>query len=171
MMRRMSILAATIIAICIIISPAFAQDGKFGLGVVLGEPTGISAKLWLGETSAIDGVVAWSFINNSSITIHADYLLHFLDVFSLEEKRIPLYVGIGGTISLATETAFGVRIPFGATYFFDSVPLDIFLEVAPIFLFLPATTFDFSGGIGVRYYFHAKKLKAKDSRPSQLKIR
>jgi hypothetical protein len=156
-MRRTPILAAAIVVICMITSPASAQDSKFGLGVVLGEPTGISAKLWLGDTSAIDGVVAWSFTNNPSLTVHADYLFHFFDVFSLEEKRIPLYVGIGGTISIAPEPDFGVRIPFGATYFFDSIPLDIFLEVAPIFLFLPATTFDFSGGIGVRYYFPAQK--------------
>lgn len=124
---------------------------------MLGEPTGISAKLLLAETSAIDGVAAWSFVNNTSITIHADYLFHFFDVFSIEEKSVPLYLGIGGTISIATEPSFGVRIPFGATYFFESVPFDIFLEVAPIFLFLPATTFDFSGGIGVRYHFSAKK--------------
>ena len=58
MMRRTSILAVATLVICMITSPASAQDGKFGLGVVLGELTGASAKLWLGQTSAVDGVFA-----------------------------------------------------------------------------------------------------------------
>jgi hypothetical protein len=156
-MRRTSILVAATIVIWMITSTASAQERKFGLGVVLGEPTGVSAKLWLGQTSAIDGVVAWSFANNPSVTFHADYLFHFFDVFSLKEGRLPLYVGIGGTISIAPEPDFGVRFPVGVTYLFDTAPLDVFLEVAPIFLFFPATTFDFSGGIGIRFYFPAKR--------------
>jgi hypothetical protein len=155
-MRRTSILVASTIVIWMITYTASAQERKFGLGVVLGEPTGVSAKLWLGQTSAMDGVVAWSFANNPSVTLHADYLVHFFDVFSLKEGRLPLYVGIGGTISIAPESDFGVRIPVGVTYLFDTIPLDVFLEAAPIFLFFPATTFDFSGGIGIRFYFPAQ---------------
>jgi hypothetical protein len=136
---------------------ASAQESKFGLGVVLGEPTGVSAKLWLGQTSAVDGVVAWSFAKNPSLTIHADYLFHFFNVFSIEKGRLPLYIGIGGTVSIGPDPDFGVRIPFGATYLFDTVPLDIFLEAAPIFLLFPATDFDFNGGIGIRFYFPAGK--------------
>ena len=156
-MRQSLFLTAAVILFCIITFTTSAQDGKFGLGVVLGEPTGVSAKLWLGQTSAVDGVVAWSFVNNPSVTIHADYLFHFFDVFPIEKGRLPLYVGIGGTISISPDPDVGVRIPFGATYLFDTAPLDIFLEAAPIFLLLPATTFDFSGGLGIRFYFSSKK--------------
>ena len=156
-MRKSVVLAAVFILLCTITFTASAQDGKFGIGVLLGEPTGISAKLWLGQTSAVDGVVAWSFTNNTSVTIHADYLFHFFDVLTIEQGSIPLYVGVGGTVSIAQEPDIGVRIPFGATYLFDTAPLDVFLEVAPVFLLFPATTFDFSGGIGIRFYFPAKK--------------
>jgi hypothetical protein len=38
-----------------------AQDQDFGLGFMLGEPTGISFKKWTGSKTAIDGAVAWSF--------------------------------------------------------------------------------------------------------------
>jgi hypothetical protein len=156
-LRESLLLTAAVILFCIITFTTSAQDGKFGLGVVLGEPTGVSAKLWLGQTSAVDGVVAWSFVNNPSVTIHADYLFHFFDVFPIEKGRLPLYVGIGGTISISPDPDVGVRIPFGAAYLFDTAPLDIFLEAAPIFLFLPATTFDFGGGLGIRFYFSSKK--------------
>jgi hypothetical protein len=127
--------------------------GRFGLGVMLGEPTGISAKLWLGETSAVDGGVAWSFAQNPAVSVHADYLFHFFDVISVKAGRLPLYVGIGGAFSAGQDPDLGVRIPVGLTYLFDGPPLDLFLEVAPIVLVFPATTLDFSGGLGIRFYF------------------
>ncbi|MCK4431244.1 MAG: hypothetical protein KAW19_08060, partial [Candidatus Aminicenantes bacterium] len=46
---------------------AAAQESGFGLGIILGEPTGISFKNWIGSRTAIDGGVAWSFGNNDSL--------------------------------------------------------------------------------------------------------
>lgn len=40
-------------------SNASAAGGSFGLGFIAGEPTGFSAKLWLGNSTALDGAVAW----------------------------------------------------------------------------------------------------------------
>ena len=39
---------------------SFGQAEGFGLGVVLGEPTGISFKSWTSAHGAFDGAVAWS---------------------------------------------------------------------------------------------------------------
>ena len=33
----------------IVAKPITAQDHGFGMGLILGEPTGLSAKLWTGE--------------------------------------------------------------------------------------------------------------------------
>ena len=38
-----------------------AQEKDFGVGAILGEPTGVSLKKWLGARTAIDGALAWSF--------------------------------------------------------------------------------------------------------------
>ena len=38
-----------------------AQDSGFGLGIIFGEPTGISFKGWIGRRAAFDAAVAWSF--------------------------------------------------------------------------------------------------------------
>jgi hypothetical protein len=154
-MRRPTLILV-ILSICLLTPALTAQQRGFGLGVMLGEPTGISAKLWLGQTTALDGVVAWSFVNNPAISVHADYLFHFFDVFSVKAGTVALYAGIGGMVSFGPDPDVGVRIPFGSAYLFESVPLDIFLEIAPIFLLIPATTFDFSGGLGVRFYFPSK---------------
>jgi hypothetical protein len=154
-LKRFVILVVAVLA-CAVPMALPAQPsggGRLGLGVMLGEPTGLSAKVWLGGISAVDGGVAWSFVHNPAVSVHVDYLFHFFDVIPVKEGRLPLYVGIGGVLSASQDPDLGVRIPVGVTYLFASAPLDLFLEVAPILLLFPATTFDFSGGVGIRFYF------------------
>ncbi len=132
---------------------AKAQDNDFGLGIILGEPTGISLKYWVGSTAAIDGAVAWSFGNNDSLHLHADYLFHKFNLFKVEKGEIPLYYGIGIRVRAEGRTRVGVRFPVGISYIFEKAPLDIFLELAPLLDLVPDTDFRFNGAIGIRYYF------------------
>ncbi len=130
-----------------------AQDSGFGLGIIVGEPTGISAKLWTGQSTAIDGAVAWSFGRNEAMHIHVDYLFHYFNLFNIEKGKLPLYFGIGGRVKLADDTKVGVRIPVGIDYMFSNAPVDIFLEVVPLLNLVPDTEFDINAGIGVRFFF------------------
>ena len=41
------------------VQAAVAREHPFGLGVITGEPSGISGKLWLSEKTAVDGAMAW----------------------------------------------------------------------------------------------------------------
>jgi hypothetical protein len=131
---------------------AAAQDSGIGVGLILGEPTGLSAKLWLGQNTAVDAAAAWSFRDPGALHIHADYLFHKFDLLEVPQGRLPFYAGIGGRIKLETETRIGVRLAVGADYMFDSVPLDVFLEVVPLLDLVPATEFGFNAAIGVRYF-------------------
>ncbi|HPE56138.1 MAG TPA: hypothetical protein P5514_11060 [Bacteroidales bacterium] len=131
----------------------FAQTKPFGLGIVVGEPTGISGKYWTGQTTALDGAVAWSFNHEGSFYIHADFLKHHFDIIDVSEGKMPLYYGIGGKMVLADKGILGAHVPLGIAYMFETAPLDIFLEIRPGLNLLPATEFDMSGGIGVRFYF------------------
>lgn len=130
-----------------------AQDKGLGLGIILGEPTGISGKKWLGEDRAIDGTVAWSSGDNSGLHLHADYLFHKFDLIKVEKGKIPLYYGIGGRIKLGDDTNVGVRVPVGLEYLFASAPVDIFLELVPRLDLVPDTEFGIDGGLGARYFF------------------
>jgi hypothetical protein len=130
-----------------------AQDQDFGLGFMLGEPTGISFKKWTGNKTAIDGAVAWSFSGQDSLHLHADYLVHSFDLIKVEKGRLPLYFGLGARLKLGDPTRFGVRIPVGVSYIFEGASLDIFFELVPILDLAPDTDFKISGGIGIRYYF------------------
>ncbi len=126
-------------------------QGKFGLGIILGEPTGISAKLWITGTTAIDGAVAWSFANESAFHIHADFLIHNFGVF---DKVVILYYGIGGRIKFRKdETRLGVRIPVGVAYDIPSTSIDLFLEIVPLLNLNPSTSFTLNGALGGRFHF------------------
>ena len=132
-----------------------AQEKGFGLGIVMGEPTGVSMKGWTTETNAIDAGVAWSFRSASSFHLHADYLWHNYGVFRTAE-RIPLYYGIGGRVKIGRQgedTRFGIRVVVGVDYEARSAPVDVFLELAPVMDLTPGTELTANGGLGVRFWF------------------
>ncbi|WP_234567533.1 hypothetical protein [Rhodohalobacter sp. 614A] len=124
--------------------------GKTELGVVLGEPTGVSLQLWQSGTTAIDGALAWSFGKHDKIHIHADYLIH--NPLEVDRGSLTFYYGIGARAILTDEARFGARIPVGLQYIIPDSRISLFFEVAPIFDLIPATDFDVNGGIGVRYF-------------------
>ena len=129
-----------------------AQDSGLGAGLIIGEPTGISAKSWLSSHDAIDAGLAWS-ISHGWFHIHADYLRHAFGLIPVEKGQFPLYFGAGVKIGLGNDVSIGLRVPVGLAYLFDGTPLDIFIEIAPGLQIIPDTKFDMGGGIGVRYWF------------------
>lgn len=143
---------------------AHAQEG-LGIGMILGEPTGISLKAWISEKQAIDAAVAWSFSENDSFQFHADYLVHYFYPVKSEGFRgkLPLYAGVGGRLKLEKDdggnrrndddSLLGVRIPFGISYIFSDVPVDLFGEIVPILDVFPDTEFDVNAAVGARFYF------------------
>ncbi len=135
------------------IKPAAAQERGFGMGLILGEPTGLSAKLWASSDNAFDFAAAWSVRREGNILLQADYVWHFFNAIPVSSGKLPLYIGIGGRVVLANDPQLGVRIPFGMDYLFADAPVDIFVELVPILDLSPATDFGVGGGIGVRYWF------------------
>lgn len=140
-------------AICIIPVHLTAQDSGIGLGIILGEPTGISLKSWVGRREAFDIAVAWSFEGEGAIHIHADYLLHNFSLFRMQKGDLVFYYGIGARVKTVDKTQFGVRFPFGLSYFFEGDPLEIFFELGPIMNLSPKTRFRMTTCVGIRYFF------------------
>ncbi len=131
---------------------AHAQDKNAGIGIILGEPTGFSYKQWTSETTAIDAAIAWSFVDEQSLHLHSDFLMHHFDIFPVTVGKLPLYYGIGGRIAFRSDVEIGVRIPVGANYLFDDVPIGAFLEIVPGINVIPSTDFYLNAAIGARYY-------------------
>lgn len=138
----------------VIAASSLSQNKGFGIGITIGEPTGISAKNWLSGKTAVDGAVAWSFVRESSFHIHGDFLFHSFDAIETKEPFY-FYYGVGGRIKASKKdpSRVGVRGVAGVGYMLQSAPVDFFLEVAPIFDLTPATEISINAGIGGRYFF------------------
>ncbi len=139
------------------VTVAADTGNPFGLGIISGEPTGVSGKFWIDGNSAIDGAVAWSFAKDFNFHIHADWLFHnwtFLKKsFEVEQGEIPLYYGVGGRMRFDDDPRVGVRFVVGLAYMWDNAPFDVFFEVAPVLDLAPETELDGNIAIGVRYWF------------------
>ena len=157
----------TVLAVAMVlcgIANAAPRDGM-GIGVIVGEPTGISLKKWIGDDRALDAGIAWSFSENDSLHLHADYLFHRFDLMSGPEVKgqLPLYFGIGARVKLKEENngrgrndgdaLVGVRVPLGISYLFADAPFDLFAEIVPVLDVAPDTDFDLNAAIGARFYF------------------
>lgn len=129
------------------------EKNDFGLGIILGSPTGLSAKLWLSKSSAFDGALAWSFSGKGRLQIHGDYLWHNFDLIKVEEGSLPLYYGLGFRVNFGDEVEVGIRFPIGLEYIFPRAPFDVFIEVVPILRVIDKTDFEIDGAIGARFFF------------------
>ncbi len=164
-MRRTLICFSLLIILGLWVSSAHARPssrpGNFGLGVILGEPTGLSGKMWHDQTKAMDFALAWS-AGDSSFHFHLDYLVHTFKRTHQPKGNVPFYYGIGARIVEKKEgvkgtddkTHFGARVPLGLDFLMKKEnPLEFFIEVAPVLDFTPRSDLDVEAGGGVRYYF------------------
>ena len=126
-----------------------AGSAQTSVGIILGEPSGLSIKQWVGTLSAVEGAVAWSFFPFGSFYVHLDYKQHFHE-FDVEPGRLLAYSGAGARIYLARSFAFGLRLPIGLVYELGTAPLEAFLELAPGLNLFPQTAPTVGGGIGLR---------------------
>ena len=149
------------------ITSASAQDSGFGIGLIVGEPTGISMKGWLDGEHAIAGALAWSLGHGGVFHLHADYLIHKMDLITVGKGKLPLYFGPGLRLRFwngdrywhkkewhhGATTTVAFRFPVGLNYLFDGAPVDLFFELVPTLDLVPATWFGVDFGIGGRYWF------------------
>jgi len=141
-----------------VLASPIQQGRKFGLGLVAGEPSGLSWKYWQGSTNAFDGTLAWSFLDAGYFRANADYLWHNYKVVEVEQGKMPLYYGVGATLwgghfHDRDGANLGIRGVVGLEYIFRNAPFDLFLELAPTLDLAPATGLWLQGGLGARYYF------------------
>ncbi|MFI5252799.1 MAG: hypothetical protein ACHQQQ_10250 [Bacteroidota bacterium] len=154
--NKVLIFTLTIIASMFLwLNSARAQRTGSGVGIIVGEPTGLSGKFWVNQISAVDVGLAWSFIDEGSFHVHADYLWHSYNDFRTEDY-IAIYYGIGGRIKTSTSGGgrLGVRGTIGLDFFLKDAPFDAFIEAAPIMDLTPKTDLSFNGGVGFRFFFN-----------------
>ena len=142
--------------------PRGTDKGTFGVGIIVGEPVGITAKLYLSDDRAIQAAVGSAFIGGG-LQLHGDYLFHPYILQSRDSFVLPVYVGPGVRLidyndgRDSSAFALGVRGVVGLLFDFKTVPLDAFFEIAPVleYKFSSGAGFQLSlnVGAGIRYYF------------------
>jgi hypothetical protein len=173
MMRTVNIVKTvtlSIFALSLLASAGFAQEdspgltsrpatafkhGKYGIGVLFGEPTGLTGKMWTTENTGFDIGLAWSWSGDGHFHIFADYLFHNWGLFDVDKGALPVYIGLGGRMLFRDDRddKIGVRLPIGIEYYFDEWPVAVYGEIVPILDLAPETKGDINGGIGIRFYF------------------
>lgn len=143
-------------------SRAEAQaERHFGLGLIVGHPTGMSLKGYLTPDTAIDGAIGFGDTFRH-IHMHADYLWHF-EVQRWEASNLQLYLGVGPELEVHTHPAparedgrtdffIGARAPFGFSLMF-SAPFDVFAELAAGLWFVEDPRVHVDAALGARYWF------------------
>jgi len=169
---RIWLVAAVIFAMGAALAPAPAradgvEKGSLGIGIVIGEPTGIAAKLYLQDDQALQGALGFTFVSGG-FHAHADYVFHPWILEDREAFTMPAYVGPGIRVMQHRagrdgddDLRIGVRAVAGLLFDFKEIPLDVFVEVAGVL----ETRFGsddenvngiglaLNGGLGARYYF------------------
>ncbi len=133
-------------------SPLLAQEaGKFGAGVVIGAPTGATAKYWVDGSRALD----FGLGLNDNVTVYGDYLWHSWNVFPQPASgKVPAYLGLGAQVGDSDRhNHSGLRAVAGVAYWLPRNPLEIFFEIVPTFHFSHDEGTDVNMAIGLRYYF------------------
>lgn len=147
-MRQTMVVLAVLAAICAYAVSAHAV----GVGVMVGEPTGLAFQFGGRGDNAVNAAVGWSISEEEWFYVHADYI--FLSLVRSREfdETIPFYYGIGArAVLLEDDSRMGVRAPLGLQYETGDLPVTFFIEVAPLFDLAPETEFGVAGGIGVRF--------------------
>ncbi len=128
---------------------------EFGLGLVVGEPTGITGEKWLSHRTSVDFGAAWSMDGHDSMDLVADHLWYDHDALDDDPRRFALHYGLGGRLRIEEDGAdrIGPRFPLGVTYFADGGRVGIFLQVAPVLDLAPDTDLDVQAGLGARYFW------------------
>jgi hypothetical protein len=137
---------------------AFAASNSFGIGFILGDPSGFTAKFFVSGNDAIDTGIGPS--GRDGFYLYADYHRHFRNLFPVPELSV--YVGAGAGLHEHDEESkhheegelsLEARLPLGIDYVFRQVPIEVFLELAPALEIIPDIDFHLRGGLGARYYF------------------
>jgi hypothetical protein len=142
--------------------PQSPQRKELGFGIMFGDPTGGTLKIWTNRENAFVIDVGASFFGKPRIGV--DYLWHF-DAFNSDIAY--LYAGPGGAIGFGegngfwyddkfhrtrNEIGLGARGVFGVNVVPHNTPLEIFFEIGALLGLVPDFGSAADVALGIRFY-------------------
>jgi len=132
---------------------ARAEAGSFGLGLIVGQPTGLTGAYELSDNTAIDAALGLALFDDRDFYLHVEFLYFLPTLVSGGDFDLRAYLGIGGWVVTHNDPVLGARAPFGLSLDFANAPLQIFLEASVLLALVPDVGGDVRGALGFRYYF------------------
>ena len=176
-MKRPALVAISCLVLTIGIGEAYATEvggaRRLGLGFAVGEPTSLVGKYFLSSVNAIDFGIAFARFRRRNcvagpgyrcerfgyFSVNGDYLWE--DVLARDRFRLDWHIGPGARLSVSDdyygyseEVLIFARMPVGLDFTFQRPEfLEVFVEIAPALLLLPAIDLGIEAFVGVRFYF------------------
>jgi hypothetical protein len=151
-------LPASFVVVGILLSRPPPARADFGLGLFLGEPTGIDLKIGMGHRSGLDLLFGFNtFREGRGGYGHVTYLVTPL-VGQGGSVLVPLRLGVGAALyGTSDDLDFAIRAPLEVGIRLRSSPLEFYGEIALAFTLFDAGAdalqIDVQGGVGFRLYF------------------
>ena len=153
---------ASVLSLWLSMSPAHGSPRGLAVGAQLGEPVAATVAYRWQDDMTVQLAQGWSF-GQQRFHMSLDYLYTFAEIASDDGMGLsyPVYVGGGlrlrafGSSSPASEERgnFGFRFPVGAAVSPDQIPIEVYFEMAPVWVVSPISHGGFDGGIGGRLFF------------------
>lgn len=130
-------------------------DGPMGLGIFLGQPTGITFEMDLAPATWVDFKAAWNFGGiGFAIALQGNFEYAFLNKLAINDLMLSPFVGAGAALTLYDGgVAVGARVPAGVVHRMRNIPIELFLELGLDVYLIPSFDIGVSGGLGARYRF------------------
>jgi hypothetical protein len=136
-----TLLACLVLLLALPAHAAVRSLDAWELGLMLGSPTGLTLKKWLGGGSAFDVAVG----GGPGLRFHGDYLLAIAEPVQSRDVSLDLYLGGGAVVGTGDgfctyyrsrgycdgSAYFGGRVPLGLDVRLQKAPVALGLELAP----------------------------------------
>ena len=157
---RLKYLLIPLILITAANAPAFDGEKNFGIGVIAGDPDGITAKYMLKNDRTFDFDLAWKTSGDDEYQSYGDYLFNKFGPIKVPEGKLLLHFGGGDRFITYSEDddkniddELGFSLPVGIEYVFWKSQLGAFLELVPVLCLTPDREFGLGSGIGISFFF------------------
>jgi hypothetical protein len=162
MSLSMCLSACLMVCLSLSASTTEARDHKWGIGLILGWPSGIAGQAKLGSAARLNAALSYD-LRDPSVGGHLDQI--FLSRRAYFRWFYP-YIGWGGRVALGRDgkgqrrisddyewsgVALGARLPLGVE--FGRNRWRGLLEVSPTLDLIPSPQLLIGGSLGARYHF------------------
>lgn len=158
---------APLVICSLFLAPQFAYSKTWGLGAVIGAPTGLSANYFLKENRTIHTTLAYDFSGDDDLQLASHYTWR-LNNLNFEKVTFGWFYGLGARLAFKDhdhhdhnhdhddndgEIALGPSGTIGLFHEFAEVPLEVFLKANVTVNIIEDTDVDGDLMLGLHYNF------------------